>query len=137
MLPPSNFYWFRIDNKHMTEPWLDQALMDSEYRSGWESGMEGHFKSHLIHLMMFFVFCIVLQVVLSQKMKNVSNFNTWIRSKLINIKRYPWSTRVKPDMYGTIISLKNRFNHIYRNWVFATNSYFLMLIVLKIANLMS
>jgi len=77
--------------------------------------MEGHFKSHLIHLMMFFVFCIVLQVVLSQKMKNVSNFNTWIRSKLINIKRYPWSTRVKPDMYGTIISLKNRFNHIYRN----------------------
>ena len=23
----------RIDNKHMTEPWLDQALMDSEYES--------------------------------------------------------------------------------------------------------
>ena len=23
----------RIDNKHMTEPWLDQALMDSAYRS--------------------------------------------------------------------------------------------------------
>ena len=27
MLPPQNFYWFRIDTKHMTEPWLDQALM--------------------------------------------------------------------------------------------------------------
>ena len=53
MLPPSNFYRFRIDNKHMTEPWLDQAQMDSKYRSGWESGMEGHFKSHLIHLLMF------------------------------------------------------------------------------------
>ena len=34
MLPPYYFYWFRIDNKHMTEPWLDQALMDSAYRSG-------------------------------------------------------------------------------------------------------
>ena len=33
MLPPQYFYWFRIDNKHMTEPWLDQALMDSAYRS--------------------------------------------------------------------------------------------------------
>ena len=29
MLPPNYFYWFRIDNKHMTEPWLDQALLDS------------------------------------------------------------------------------------------------------------
>ena len=29
MLPPYYFYWFRIDNKHMTEPWLDQALMKS------------------------------------------------------------------------------------------------------------
>ena len=28
MLPPCNFYWFRIDNKHMNKPWLDQALMD-------------------------------------------------------------------------------------------------------------
>ena len=27
-----NFYWFRIDNKHMTEPWLDQALMESAYK---------------------------------------------------------------------------------------------------------
>ena len=27
------FYWFRIDNKHMAEPWLDQALMCSAYRS--------------------------------------------------------------------------------------------------------
>ena len=34
MLPPYYFYWFRIDNKHMTEPWLDQALMNSAYRSG-------------------------------------------------------------------------------------------------------
>ena len=33
MLPPYNFYWFRIDNKHMTEPWLNQGLMDSAYRS--------------------------------------------------------------------------------------------------------
>ena len=33
MIPPYNFYWFRIDNKHMTEPWLDQALMDLAYRS--------------------------------------------------------------------------------------------------------
>ena len=33
MLPPCNFYWFRIDNKHMVEPWLDQMLMDSAYRS--------------------------------------------------------------------------------------------------------
>ena len=33
MLPPYYFYWFRIDNKHMTEPWLDQALMDSAYMS--------------------------------------------------------------------------------------------------------
>ena len=32
MLPPYNLYWFRIDNKHMTEPWLDQALMDSAYK---------------------------------------------------------------------------------------------------------
>ena len=28
-----NFYWFRIDTKHMTEPWLGQALMDSAYSS--------------------------------------------------------------------------------------------------------
>ena len=34
MLPPYFLNWFRIDNKHMTEPWLDQALMDSAYRSG-------------------------------------------------------------------------------------------------------
>ena len=34
MLPSYYFYWFRIDNKHMTEPWLDQALMYSAYRSG-------------------------------------------------------------------------------------------------------
>jgi len=34
MLPPNYFYWFRIDNNHMTEPWLDQALMGSAYRSG-------------------------------------------------------------------------------------------------------
>ena len=33
MLPPYYFFWFRIDNKHMTEPWLDQALMDVAYRS--------------------------------------------------------------------------------------------------------
>ena len=33
MIPPYNFYWFRIDNKHITEPWLDQALMDLAYRS--------------------------------------------------------------------------------------------------------
>ena len=33
MLPLYYFSWFRIDNKHMTEPWLDQALMDSAYRS--------------------------------------------------------------------------------------------------------
>ena len=29
MIPPSNFYWFRKDAKHMSEPWLDQALMES------------------------------------------------------------------------------------------------------------
>jgi len=34
MLPQYNFYWFRIDNKHMAEPWLNQRLMDSAYRSG-------------------------------------------------------------------------------------------------------
>ena len=34
VIPPYYFYWFRIDNRHMTEPWLDQALMDSAYRSG-------------------------------------------------------------------------------------------------------
>ena len=34
MLPPYYFYWSRIDNKHMTEPWLDQTLMDSAFRSG-------------------------------------------------------------------------------------------------------
>ncbi len=33
MLPLFNFYWFRIDTKHMTEPWFDQSLMDSAYRS--------------------------------------------------------------------------------------------------------
>ena len=33
MLPPYYFYWFRIDNKHKTEPWLDQALMDKAYKS--------------------------------------------------------------------------------------------------------
>ena len=26
MLPPYYFYWFRIYNKHVTEPWSDQAL---------------------------------------------------------------------------------------------------------------
>jgi len=31
MLPQHNFFWSRIDNKHMTEPWLDQALMESAY----------------------------------------------------------------------------------------------------------
>ena len=33
MLPPCNFYWFRLDIKHMAEPWLDQALMCSAYKS--------------------------------------------------------------------------------------------------------
>ena len=33
MLSLYYFYWFRIDIKHMIEPWLDQALMDSAYRS--------------------------------------------------------------------------------------------------------
>ena len=33
MSPPNYFYWFRIDNKHMTEPWLDQAQMDLAYTS--------------------------------------------------------------------------------------------------------
>ena len=28
MLSPYYFYWFRIDNKYKTEPWLDQALLD-------------------------------------------------------------------------------------------------------------
>ena len=32
-LPPNYFYWFRINIKHMTEPWLDQAIMDPAYRS--------------------------------------------------------------------------------------------------------
>ena len=32
-LPSYYFYWFRIDIKHMTEPWLDQAPMESAYRS--------------------------------------------------------------------------------------------------------
>ena len=32
MLPQCNFYWFRIDTKHMTEPWLVQALMESAYK---------------------------------------------------------------------------------------------------------
>ena len=31
MFPPYYFCWFRIDDKYMTEPWLDQALMDSAY----------------------------------------------------------------------------------------------------------
>ena len=34
VIPPYYFYWFRIDSNHMTEPWLDQALMDPAYRSG-------------------------------------------------------------------------------------------------------
>ena len=30
---PCNFYWFRIDTKHMTEPWLGQTLlMESAYK---------------------------------------------------------------------------------------------------------
>ena len=33
MFPPYNFYWFKINTKHMAEPWLDQALMDSAYKS--------------------------------------------------------------------------------------------------------
>ena len=33
MLPPYYFYWFRIDNKHVTESWLDQALIDLAYMS--------------------------------------------------------------------------------------------------------
>ena len=27
MILPCNFYWFRIDTKHMTKSWLDQALI--------------------------------------------------------------------------------------------------------------
>ena len=30
MLPKYYFYWFRIENKHKAEPWLDQALMDTK-----------------------------------------------------------------------------------------------------------
>ena len=33
MLLPYYFYWFRIDIKHMTLPWLEKALMDLAYRS--------------------------------------------------------------------------------------------------------
>ena len=36
MLPPYYFYWSRLDNKHMTKPWLDQALMNMAYRSAME-----------------------------------------------------------------------------------------------------
>ena len=46
MLPPYNLYWFRIDNKHMTEPWMDQALMESEYK--YEGGV-GLAKPKKIH----------------------------------------------------------------------------------------
>ena len=34
MILPCNFYWFRIDNKHLTQPWLDLTLLDSAYRRG-------------------------------------------------------------------------------------------------------
>ena len=36
MLPPYYFYWFRIDNKHMTEPWLDSAYR-SDYCAVWKN----------------------------------------------------------------------------------------------------
>ena len=49
MLLPNYFYWFRIDIKHMPEPWLDQGLMDSAYRSApssmaWWRGSTGNWR---------------------------------------------------------------------------------------------
>ena len=34
MLQPYKFYWFRIDIKYMTKPYLDQALTKSENKCG-------------------------------------------------------------------------------------------------------
>ena len=50
MLPPYYFYWFRIDNKHMTEPWLDQALMDS-------SGLNKKVEDNFVFLIRKLLYC--------------------------------------------------------------------------------
>ena len=51
MLPLYYFYWFRKDNKHMTEPWLDQALMDLGYRS-----VQVKYKNRYIKIILDFSF---------------------------------------------------------------------------------
>ena len=56
MLLPYYFYWFRIDNKHMTEPWLDQALMDSAYRSDIIEVTNNIFKENILFLNSYAVF---------------------------------------------------------------------------------
>ena len=60
MLPPFYFYWFRIDNKHMTEPWLDQALMESTYKCVARAGYPCLFIWNYCNLNC----CLLLQVIL-------------------------------------------------------------------------
>jgi len=56
MLPPCNFYWFRINIKHMAELWLDQVLMNSAYRSE----MTSYFCYNIQNEVCFFKFCVHL-----------------------------------------------------------------------------
>ena len=56
MLQPYYFYWFRIDNKHMTEPWLDQALVDLANRSDICNGLSEIKKDFMIGRFFSFYF---------------------------------------------------------------------------------
>ena len=85
MLPSYYFYWFRIDNKHMTEPWLDQGPIDLAYRSD----------IAVFHVSMDRIFKIKTWVWRSSSSSRFfvshsnrcSSYHSWKKS---NMKRRPW-----------------------------------------------
>ena len=71
-----NFFWFWIENKH-TKPWLNQALMDSAYRSALYLCTEGHSKLRLQSLWEkeFFIYKKTFILIWINRSNNV---NTWV-----------------------------------------------------------
>ena len=100
MLPPNYFYWFRIDIKHMPEPWLDQALMDSAYRSApssmeWWIGSTGNWRiPYIAHL---------------TSPTGLNEYLPWVLLGLCTAPREDSVTSVFEAVYGSDLVLPKQF----------------------------
>ena len=87
MLPPYYSYWFRIDNKHMTEPWLVKALMDPANRSAWRNPNKRH-NSKLVFPINDNYCCLNSYQLRNEKRgKNLLQIEQWkLKRKLRNLR---------------------------------------------------